>query len=837
MTIPLWEQLGIFTQTHYYTTFFMKHLFLFLALALFGSTLSAQKITGSILQSDGTAAAFATVLLQHAKDTTLAKGAISDETGKFEFYQMTPGSYFIQSNLVGSGKGTSLVFTYDGTDLSLEPVRFKENAQELAQVTVVARKPIVEVKADKTILNVEGNINSQGQNALELLRKAPGVVVDNNDNINLKGKNSVRFQIDGRDQPLESKEVINLLKNMRAEDIAAIEMITNPSAKYDASGNAGIINFRTRKNKGYGTNGSIGLEGVYGKTPKGGGSLSLNHRNKHINVYGNYSNHFGDWQNELRLTRDQYVPIANETSVLKRYDQSSVMIDRNKNHNFKVGADIFLNDKHSLGFIVDSRLAGGSWINDARTPISDFDNGQFILKSILVAGNTQDQKRNNTNFNINYRFADTLGHELNIDANRGYYRAETKSYQPNIYKNPSESETISENIYRSDTPTDIDITIVKADYEQNFLKGKLGIGAKMNLVTTDNTFDFFNVYGSVSQIDTNRSNQFAYSEMVNAAYINYNRQWKKWGLQTGLRAEHTDWKGDLNSLKVNGDEMQSNKYLSWFPSAALTYTVNEKNQLNLTYSRRIDRPSYRDLNPFEDRLDELTFKKGNPFLRPQFTNSLELTHTFMQFINTTFGYSHTNDVFTEYIDTAAMGATFLRQGNIAEQDNYSLSIGAPLPIAKWWEGYLSLTGVISSFSANFRENYTYSESFKSFNLYSEQNFRLPKGWSFQVSGWYNSPAIWQAVFRAKSMGSLDIGVKKQLFDGNGTLSLSMGDLLRTAGWRSVNDFTPGLYMTGDGRWESQAVRLNFNYRFGSNTIKGARQRKTGLEDVNARIKK
>lgn len=799
----------------------------FAVLVAAATTVTAQQIRGVVTNGDGYGAEFATVVLYNAADSALVKGAITDSDGKYEFENISSGRYFINSSLVGSGKGASPVFDYSGGDKIIEKIALQENARELGQVTVVARRPIVEVNADKTVLNVEGNINAQGQNALELLRKAPGVVIDNNDNIALKGKNSVRFQIDGRDVPMDSKDLANYLKGLRAEDIAAIEMITNPSAKYDASGNAGIINFKTRKNRTLGTNGSIGGEAVYGKSLKGGGNLSFNHRNEWVNVFGNYNNHYGDWHNDLYLTRDQDG---------KRYDQHSDMKDNNNNHNFKLGSDFFLGAKHTLGFIVDGRHAQGPWSNDARTAISSLDAPETI-ESVLVAGNYQPQKRNNFNFNVNYRFADTTGRELTIDANRGLYRSRANSYQPNYYKDATEETVLSENIYRNNTPTDIDMLILKADYEQPFLKGKLGVGFKLNNVETDNTFDFFNVEDGVSVIDTGRSNQFVYKEMVNAGYINYNVRVKKWSFQAGLRAEHTDWSGDLTSLKPNDDEdPKGEQYLSWFPSAAVTFAMNEKNQFSLTYSRRIDRPSYRDLNPFEDKLDELTYRKGNPYLRPQFTNSVELTHTFMGFINTTVGYSHTNDVFTEYIDTASGGASFLRNGNIASQDNWSLSIGTPVPIAKWWESYLSVTGVISSFDANFRPGYAYSASFKSLNLYNEHTFRLPKGWSFQVSGWFNSPSIWQAVFRSKAMGAMDVGVRKQILDGDGTISLLVGDVLGTAGWRSVNDFTPGLYMSGHGNWESQTVKLNFRYNFGNKNIKGARQRNTGTEDVNSRIK-
>ncbi len=803
------------------------------------ATVRAQKITGSILTSTGNVAEFATVMLYQASDSALVKGAITDEGGHFEIEQVAKGRYYLNINLLGEGSGASAAFDYDGGDKLIEPIQLKAASNELAEVMIVARKPLIEIKADKTVVNVEGNINSQGQNALELLRKAPGVTVDNNDNIAIKGKNAVRFQIDGRDVPLDSKEVANLLKTMRAEDIATIELITNPSAKYDASGNAGIINFKSKKNKALGTNGTIGGNAVYGKSLKGGGNLSFNHRNKTLNVYGNYSNHYGDWHNTLNLRRDQQGsqtdPNLPNYDPSRRYDQKSEMKDNNNNHNFKLGADFFLNSKNTIGFIVDGRHAHGPWENASRTLISPLENPNQ-LESILVASNRQPQARDNFNFNLNYRYADTTGRELSIDANRGIFHSRADSYQPNRYYDASEQTLTSEKIYRNNTPTDITVTIFKADWEQKLWKGKFGAGFKLNNVETDNTFDFFNVLGGVPQIDTGRSNRFVYREMVNAGYLNYNVQLKKWGFQAGLRAEHTNWKGELTSLNPEKDEMPSNQYLSLFPSAAVTYSMDKNNQFNLTYSRRIDRPSYRDLNPFEDKLDELTFKKGNPFLRPQFTHSVELTHTFMSFLNTSLGYSHTNDLFTEYIDTASAGVSFLRQGNIAAQDNYSLSISCPIPIAKWWEGFVNFSGVISAFEANFRPGYSYTASFSSFNLYSEQTFKLPKDWSFQISGWYNSPSIWQATFRSRAMGSLDLGVRKKILKGDGTISLNVGDILRTAGWRSVNDFTPGLYMVGSGNWESQNVKLNFSYRFGNKNVKGSRQRKTGAEDVNSRIK-
>jgi len=800
----------------------------FLCVALLGyfSPTFAANLRGTVQQADGKPVEFATVMLYQSSDSTLVKGAITDASGHYLLENIQSGSYYLVAGMVGMGNGSVPSVTINGeAEFEVPVLTLQENSQTLSTVDVVARKPVIEVKADKTIMNVEDNINSQGQNALELLKKAPGVTIDNNDNIGMRGKNEVRIQVDGREVRMDSRDLANLLKSMRAEEIASIELITNPSAKYDASGNGGIINIKTKKNKTVGTNGSAGGEAIFGETLKEGGNFALNHRNEKFNVFGNYNNHFGSWHNTIDLYREQSGKI---------FDQKSKSEDNNNNHSGKVGADFFLNSKNTLGFIVDGRIAQGPVENHSRTEIFSLDDPNQ-LDSVLVASNRQPQNRRNFNFNLNYRYADTTGRELSVDLNRGGYRFRADSYQPNYYMDPTEAVVLSENIYRNNTPTDIDMTIGMIDYEQNLWKGKFATGYKFTHVLTDNLFEFYNVEDGVPVYNIELSNQFVYNEKVNAAYVNYNRQVKKWGFQTGLRAEYTDWSGDLTSEKPDNDQMNSNEYLSLFPSAAVTYNLNDKNTFNLTYSRRIDRPNYRDLNPFEERLDELAYKKGNPFLRPQFTNSIELTHTFMGMMNTTLGVSRTNDMFTEIIDTSEGNRTYLTQENIALQNNISLTIGAPIPIAKWWEGYVSVTGYMNAFEAEFRPGFSVDEQFTSMNAYMEHTLRLLKGWSFQISGWYNAPAIWGAVFRSKAQGAMDVGVKKQLFDGKATASVSFGDVLGTANWKSVNDFTPGLYMRGQGRWESQTIRCNFTYRFGNNNVKDARQRKTGLEDVNKRL--
>ena len=803
----------------------MKSILLSLLALLSGTVSFSQKITGRVLLHDGAAAEYATVTLHQAADSALVKGAMTDVSGAYELTGIQPGRYYLAASVLGAGKNSSTAFEYSGNDMDLGELRLEDGSKTLGEVTVTARKQVIEVKADKTILNVEGTVNSTGLNALELLRKAPGVTVDNNENVTIKGKNGLRVLIDGREVPLDGKDLAAQLKGMQAADIANIEIISNPSAKYDAAGNAGIINIKLRQNKALGTNGNIGLEAIQGETPKAGLNFSLNHRTESLNLFGSYNNHYGDWHNDQNFFREQ-------NSL--RFDQTAKNFNTSRWNSARLGTDWRINDKHTLGLLLNGSLAPSEWRSTSNTVIGQVEN-TGAPDTLLSATNTVDDNRRNGSINLNYRFADTSGHSLNLDLDRGVYRIRGNSFQPNYYRTADGENLLSERIYRSLTPTDIEITTAKADYEQSFLKGTLGVGAKVANVETDNTFDFFNVVNGQETKDLDVSNRFKYRERTSAGYVNYQRQVGKLHVQAGLRVENTDYTGDLiANTPQNGDKVEAN-YTKLFPSAALTYKFNDKLGLNATYSRRIDRPSYQDLNPFEFKLDELTYQKGNPMLRPQFTNSFELSPTFQGHPIVTLGYSHTRDLFTQVLDTTDVRATFITNENIADQKNYSATLNAPTPIAKWWEGFLSVTVFHSDFSAKFRDNFTAEQAFTAFNLYGEQTFRLPLGFSVQLSGWYNSPAFW-GTLRSDAQGAVDLGIQKKVLDGKGELRLRIGDILGTAGWGGENIFTPGLRMRARGTWESQTVTLNFSYRFGSAEIKGARQRKTGLDEESRRVK-
>jgi hypothetical protein len=342
----------------------------------------------------------------------------------------------------------------------------------------------------------------------------------------------------------------------------------------------------------------------------------------------------------------------------------------------------------------------------------------------------------------------------------------------------------------------------------------------------------------VDVLVTDRSNKFAYTENVNAGYLNFVRQFNpKWSLQAGVRAEQTNSEGKLTrTSNISGaNDVVKRTYINLFPSSALTWNINKTNTLNLTYSRRIDRPTYEDLNPFEFKLDELTYKAGNAFLKPQITDNIELTHTFMGFVNTSAAYAYVNDFATDVLDTTNRNATYLQMQNIARQHIVSFNIGAPLPIRKWWNGYLNIwynhqqfSGMVNGKQLNMKV--------PSYGAYMMHGFTLGKEYSAEVSGWYNGPSIWGATSLTRPQGAIDLGLQKRFLNKALTVKVSMTDILRTASpWRMTSNFG-GLTIKGNGTWESQTVRLNVTYTFGSSQIKSGEDRKTGLEAEKKRLK-
>ncbi len=778
------------------------------------------RIQGQLTSAEGPLA-YANLLLNLTKDSSMVKAAITDEQGQFVFPGLAAGDYFIEASYVGLQTYQSQKILVESRTINLPPIILEPNTAEIDAVEVTAKRPMIEALADKTVFNIENTLNSTGTDGFELLRKAPGVVVDNNNNIIVDGKTGVQIFINGKPSILAGDDLVAYLQTLQASDISAIEIITQPSSKYDAAGNAGIINIKLKKDKRLGTNGNLSVGFAHGRNSRYNSSLSLNNRSKKTNIFGTYSNRFGDSWDFINLNRFQ-------NGV--QYDSRTEGVNSNTAHNGKIGLDYFANDKHTFGVLFNGNFFDRERNEVNRTPIIPLNTGE--LSQTLIANNYDVSNNYNITSNFNYRFQDTLGNEVTFDIDYGQYSRDANNFQPNTYITGDDGPTIFENNSRMITPTNIDIFTVKLDYALNALGGKATVGLKYSSVITDNDFQFFDVFDEMDFLNEMRSNRFEYNEQINAAYVNYNKKWNKWNLQVGLRAEQTVSEGDLTSAQSTTQDNVKRNYLDWFPSGGLTFAPSYKSSWALTYSRRIQRPTYQSLNPFESQLNELSFSRGNPFLQPQYTDNLKLSHTHKYRLTTSISYSYISDFFAKVTVPEGETRNYLITKNVADQEIINLGISYPFDVNKWWSVYMSVNAYRASYIGTDESFVSVDQNTLSF--YAQNSFSLPAGLRFEVSGWYNSPSVWGGTYLTKSMGSLDLAVQKKFLNDKLSLRISMSDVLFTSPWKADMRFGD-LYIDGSGGWESRQVRVNLSYAFGNQNVKKSRSRKTGLEAEGNRV--
>jgi len=787
------------------------------------------QVSGVVKDDKGKPLPGVTISLNRSRDSAIVKLNVTDAGGNYMFNNLNEGNYFISLSCMGYAAINSKPFAVNaGMQLRVPGLIMTATLADLKTVVVTDRKPMIEVKSDRTIFNVENSINAAGQTALELLRKSPGVVIDKDDNINLNGKNGVQIFIDGRPTPLTDKDLSDYLKSLQSADIEAIEIISNPSAKYEAAGNGGIINIRLKKNKTFGSNGSVTTGYNISNFSKYNGGIVFNHRNQSLNLFGNYTysnitapGHFDQRREELDSLFDQH-------SIIPRHTIAN---------NFKTGLDYFIDKKSTVGIIINGALTKYFTNTSSNTLISYVPTN--TPERLLVANNTLNAIRNNININTNYHYARADGSELSLDADYGNYKFNTEQLQPNVYYDPSGKTLLYSDKFDILSPTGINIYSFKTDFVQPLKKGRLDIGIKLSYVKSDNDFQQYRVLSSVKIFDTLNSSAFNYRENINAGYFNYNRQFKSWVIQAGLRIENTIINGFSNGYKpVNNnylvyDSSFKRNYTDLFPGMSVTYNKDPLKQWVLSYSRRIDRPAYRDLNPFEFKLDEYTFQKGNTGLRPQYTNSTGLTYIYKYNLVITLNYSHIQDVFTQLIDTTGGSKAFLIKQNLATQDITSLNISYPVQY-KWYGLHFNLNSFYTIYKADFGPGRTINLDVYAFTFFHQQTFNLGKGITAEVSGYYNSPSIQQGTFKTKAVWTLDAGMQKNVLDKNGTVKISVSDIFRTIRYLSVSNFA-GQVVHTSARADTRQLRLFFTYRFGNKQVKAARQHASGAEEESSRV--
>jgi len=801
----------------------------FISLILFISGYSqTASLKGRLQTAEGEAIAFANIALFHSADSSLYKAGATDADGAFTLQALKPGNYFFKAVYLGYDdlKKSDIQLT-DNQLADLGTLTFAAKSFNLAEATVTASRVMVEVKPDRTIFNVEGTINSAGSDGLSLLRKAPNVMVDNNDNVTVLGRAGVLIYVDGKRLPLTGQDLSNYLQNLPAEQIDRIEIITNPGAKYEAEGNAGIIDIKLKRDKNLGANGSVNInsnQGIYNRTT---GNASGNYRNKRFNTFAMAG--AGDGTGFMHMLFDSY---------LNGIEQHEINSHRNdwQFYNYRLGADYFIGKKHTIGVLA----GGGGNFNESkafnRITLADANTPQNI-DSILVARNTANNERYQQTWNINYRFDDSKGKTFNVDLDYGNYRNYSLRYQPNLYYNNTEEVVLTEIINRFDTPTDIDIFTVTADYEQGLWGGKFGAGSKLSQVVSDNTFLFYDEISETPVLNNRKSNSFKYDERVYAGYLSYNRKLnEKWDLSTGLRAELTDAMGNLQAFLPELQEPPVLlNYLSWFPNFSLAWTPAEKHSFNFSGGRRINRPDYNVLNPFNNQISQLSYEKGNPFLRPEIVNNLELGYTLGFRYNFKLAWSRTTDQITRLIapDDVDPRAGFITWANLASQTIYSANVSAPVQIMKKWNAYVNATAAHQNNQADYGNGAVVNVKAFTYNIFQQHTFDLPHGFKAEISGYYAGPGIWGGVFLYDPNWGLDLGLQRKFFHNQLNVRIAANDIFYENGWSGYSNFN-GLYSAGSGRWDSRRITASLGYNFGNENVK-SRRRQTGIEAEAGRV--
>jgi iron complex outermembrane recepter protein len=787
------------------------------------------KVLGTVIGGDKPLEA-ASVSLLKSTDSSVIKMAVTDKAGHFTVEKVSSGKYLVKVTAVGFTKYFTQVFDVNEAApvYNVKPIKLSPATKTMQAVVVTSKKQFIEQKIDRTVVNVDASPTNTGLTAMEVLEKSPGISVDKDGNISLKGKQGVMVMVDGKPTYLSAQDLANMLKNMPSNHLDQIEIMTNPPAKYDAAGNAGIINIKTKKNKMEGFNGSITAGAGMGINPKSNNNFNLNYRKGKVNLFGNYSYNYNKGHQSLELTR--IFRNQNDGSLNSRFEQVADMTPKFQQHSFKVGADYFVSKKTTVGIVVNGFYNPQSFSNTNTTYMTD-SLGSLITRT--DAKNLSSDKWKNIGGNLNLRhIIDTVGTEITADLDYVNYSSKSNQMFENYFYDRAGTKKQPDEFTKGYLPSNIKIYSAKVDYTHP-LKGnaKIEAGAKTSFVETDNDAQYLNYINSGWTIDGGRSNHFVYKENINAAYVNSNKQFsKKWSGQLGLRLENTNSKGN----QVTTGQTFNRNYTQLFPTAYLGYTLNDKNQFSLNYGKRINRPSYQDMNPFYYFIDKYTYQVGNPYLQPQFSHNVELNYNYKGFLNTGVYYAKTTNVIQQVLNQVdSTHTSYVTQDNIAKKRSYGMQASANFSVTKWWRANLYANVFNNRFEGLVNGAYLTVDGTTFMTNVSNQ-FTFKKGWSAEVSGFYRTKGV-EGTLAMRGMGVVNLGASKQLLKNKGTVRLSVRDFLNIQQFRGTTKFQ-NIDVTIRNKSDNRVVSVSFTYRFGKAQQSAPQRKRGGSDDEQSRVK-
>lgn len=773
------------------------------------SVLSQTKITGTITDSLGTPIPFAPIGLLALPDSNIIKGTIANDMGQYSIEHVKSGSYILKVQVIGYKEKVSQETRIDSllTENLVVNVQINISSSTLDEISVSSIRPIIEFKNGNTIINVENSPLAKGNTVYDLLAKLPGVSIDNN-SIQLKGKAGVIIMLDGRVQQLSNTQLLNMLRNMNTEVVDKIELMTNPPVKYDASGTSGMINIKTKKSTITGFSGSIYTSCSQGFYGRGMGGMALNYKAKKVALFSVLDYNYGLYQTVEKLDR-RFITDLTET----QFSSDNSMKDIDNSLTYKVGADWFVNKNNTIGFKIDG--GPGSYISYSNGVNKILQYNDLGFDHLTARVYTPDKwTLNNYNLNAEHHF-DTLGSTLNLSADYTKLSELYKSDIQNLFFNVAGGESLPANIYRSKNTNSTDIFSSKLDYNKVLhTNTSLQAGVKLGYINTANNYLFErkdNLSGNYYQ-DTALTNNYTYEETTYAAYVNYIKTIKNLTMQLGLRAENTQLQGH-NSLK--SFDLKRN-YFNLFPNISLEYTLSEKQNLQLNLNRRIDRPAYNDLSPFQFYRDQYAYAEGNPFLQPHYSNNVELTHNYNQSISNTLTFTRINNVMVPYTKQNDSSKVMIETvKNMKYNNYYGYSFFIQQTIKSWWNLSSNATVSYIEFSGDIN-----GSLFKTASLYYSPSltntFIGPKSTKLEISAFYNS-ARNNGIIQLRPRWMLSFALKKSFFKEKLDCSIGLNDIFYSYVGRTLVNF-------GSQNWNFRAtndtrrVIFSINYNFGKITV-------------------
>ncbi len=779
------------------------------------------KISGLVLDDAKKPLDGATVILLVAKDSVVVSSKLANPDGSFAFQNLKDDTYLIRVTYIGykSYRSNPVVIEQQKA-VNLPAITLSLTGKALSGVAVTAQRSYVQQKVDRTVINVGALASNTGANALEVLEKTPGVQVDADGNITFKGKSGVMVMIDDKPTYLSAANLATYLRSLPSSSLDQIELMDNPPAKYDAAGNAGVINIKTKKNSIKGFNAVVSADFAQGFYKRTSESINLNYRVNKVNLFANLAYNGQKTFRRLEIDRDYFDANGNTTSSLK---DISYFRPTDKNTNIKAGMDFFASPKTTWGIVYTGDISRS---HDSSPVYSLLYGGNGDLDSTINTLNTSKNKFNSNGINLNYTHKfDSTGRQLNFDLD---YIHDVSGGNQLFFNNtflPNGDLTNSTTL-KDDLPSTINIYSAKVDYAHPFKgKAKLEAGAKSSYVNTDATANYFDNAGA---IDNTKTNRFLYKENINAAYVNFNKDFGRFSIQTGLRLENTNGKGDqLGNALIKGSTISSH-YTNLFPTAYFSYNLDTAghNVLVLSYGRRIGRPNYGSLNPFTFFVDKFTYFSGNPFLKSQFTDNYKLAYSFRNLFTIALAYNRTSNVQGETIhrDSNIFIST---QGNIGQQKTLDLSVNTNFQPTKWWSVNLYAEVYKNTYQGAFYTGYL-NQSKVTISGNGSNQFTISKTWSAELSGFFDNGGTYgQFVILPKGM--LNAAIQKKILNNKGSVKLNVRDIFHTFGPSGDITNIVGANASFHNFIDTQVATLAFTYSFGKST-NTPQKRETGGAD-------